>query len=279
MKPEQFAALRKLNTGLLTELNSALALNLGEPFSTAFTTLKDQCNAVLARLPMTDAVPAAAELDGILSSLSSAMSGTQSLMQLLLQQVQSFKGETTRIQAQYASAILPDKLPALIEEAVTKRVTDGLLIPKETLELRITNGELVPKTVATELCSQSKLQGLEEGEKKVRDELKAREESGKVITARKTRVETASLPVPATEIETLFAGTDEEFLAKETKAKSRNDFLNSKRVSLNSTLRAKIWAPDAEWSSIETLANEMLGKSTSDPFAKTTATDFPGGSC
>lgn len=277
INPDQAKNLKAFYTGLLSSLNSYAthAATLGGDFLTMFNSLKEQCDSVLKKLGPIDQAPAALEFDSMLSSVASAMTGTQAMFGLVLEQLSAARGKVTEFQTQMASAILPDKLDGVVNDRIAERVTAGELITKEALQARITAGELVPKEVHTEACSQAKLLGIEDGKKEVQATVEAKAAAEKTMGERRVRVEKAGIPIPTAELEAILGEKEEVFTAAETKAKTRVEFLNAKRISMNSAFRSKVWADDSAWAVIETAVNEVSQNrgGASEPFALPPAAD------
>lgn len=263
---EQKKGLLTFYTGLQTSLNSsaAMAASLGGEFLGMFNKLKEQCDSVLSKLGATDAVAQGLEFDSMLSCVASAMSGTQFMLGMALSSLdqarQNMAGEGQRFAAQLASQV-----PVKIEELVGS----GELIRKATLDERIKNGELVPKDIHTEACSQAKQLGMTEGETRVRTELATTEKRVKLVGDRRKQVETASLPLPSGELESILGLEDAEFTAAQAKAKTRNEFLTTNRITLNSAYRGRVWDTDGNWALVEAAVKEIVNSrgGSHEPFA------------
>lgn len=265
ISPEQAKKLAQFYTGILSSLNSsaALAQSLGGPFLQTYDALKADCNAMLAKLQPTDQAGLALEFDAMLTQIVSAMVGAQSVMGMLWEQLSRAQAELTesgtRVQAQLASAVTVE---------IEKLVTAGELVRKAALDERISKGELIPREVHTEACSQAKLQGVTEGEGRVRGELEAAARRAQLAGERRQLVETASLALPPAALEAILSEPEEIFTAAKVKADERTKFLNDARISLNSSFRGQVWATDEAWNSTKVAVEELnkLAKGGHEPF-------------
>lgn len=252
--------IRQLLTDFRTQICS-MADYLSEPWKGHFLSLKKTYDDALEAMPPTDAVPAAMDANKVLNSFYCAMANANSLVSMLGSSLNSL---ITNKDREVAIA-----LNSAVDAAVLKKLTDGDLIAKKDLDGLVTKaltdktaaGELLTKEMSTQLCSAARDQGWQLGEKKVRDELSAKETTVKLIGDRKKLVQTAGLPVPDATLEHLLSGTDDEFAVKRTTAESRIAKLQQAGIALNSasTLRANVWLPESEWNTFEKLAKEMLG--------------------
>jgi hypothetical protein len=165
---------------------------------------------------------------------------------------------------------------------INKRVTAGELFTKDGLAAHVKSltdgGELVGKDSVKQLCAAAQQVGFAEGDKKVRDEMAAQIESGKVIGARKTSLQAASLPLPDAEIEAIvLGGTDEEFNKRKATFETRLAALKAENIQLNADsdalLLANLWADDKAYAGFEkTVRNIPQLKLKGNPLAR-----VPGG--
>jgi hypothetical protein len=252
-------AIRNFFTQQLSSLD-AMAGDLAEPWKTQFNALKDQYNSVLKGLPPTDQIPAAAAASDHLAIFSSTLMQAQTALGYFVGEVASMKKKH--------------------DEACT-----ALNSAKEVIlsfEKKVTDGDLVEKTKVTELCSAATTEGMAEGEKKVREEVKAKEDKAALINGRKTALNSAKLSVPG--IEDILAATEDEFKAAQAKAATRTAELAKKGFAFNSeTVTAMAWASDDEYAKqIKFLGEVMKQRSTSlTPFLTPPAagSDKPPGGC
>lgn len=233
--PEQAKQFRALYSSIISQMSG---MELDEPLKSQFAAIKQQCSALLEEMPLMDAVGAAQECKWSLSSLHSCMMSLQSAFGLV---GASMKGLQSRMSAQAA------EMPAAIAEAIKEKISAGELVAKDTV---------------ASLCSESKSQGLAEGEKKVRDEIKLAQEKQKLVAARKDALTKASLPLP--ENDAFIEGTDDAFAALQTKAAERVAKLRKAGLSLNSPLLAKAFLPDGDFETFLGLSSELLGKKAGD---------------
>lgn len=265
---EQAKGLSLIYSGILSNLNSAtsasIAATLGGPFLAAYEAMKADCNAWIKKLEPTDAAGAALEFDAMLSSMCSAMSNAQTQMAHLWDQLQLARAknpmDAAQVQAQLASAVAVE---------VEKLVAAGDVIPKAALDARIAAGDLVLKEMHTETCSQVKLAGIEEGEKRVRDEYVAKDATARLVGERRVLVQTAGLPIPAADLEAILGAPAETFTAAQTEAAKRSAFLKENRISLNSAFHHKIWGAADQWALVEASVATIVSErgSPHDPFA------------
>jgi hypothetical protein len=252
-------AIREFLTNIRTQV-CGMADFLSEPWKTHFNDLKKHYDDAIAALPPTDAVPAALEANHHLACFYSCLANANALANMLGSALDSM----IRKNAETVTTALNSAVGGEIE----KLVTAGTMFRKETVDGKITEaigarvkaGELVEKETHTQLCTAAKDLGFKEGEKKVRDEITAKEARKSLINTRRASLQTCGLPVPDEKLEEALAGTEEQFKAAQTTAENRIAALQKKGVALNSKspLLAKVWLPQEQWEVFESLAVETL---------------------
>ena len=164
-----------------------------------------------------------------------------------------------------------EQLATALTAEISKRVTAGELFTKESLQTATTAaaaaqvkaqldaGEFVPKKSVEQLCSESRISGFGEGEKKVRDELAAEAAATKLIGERKALVQAASLPLPDVEIErVILGGTDEQFNARLAAFKTRQEALKTEGFQLNADgALANLWLDDNAYKGFEKMVKSL----------------------
>ena len=270
--PKDLKAVREFLTTIRTQV-CGMADNLSEPWKTHFTDLKKHYDDALASLPPTDQVPAAMEANHNLSCFYSCLANASALASMLGSAMDTMvKKNAETVATALASAVGAD---------IEKQIAAGTLFKPEGIQIKLTahvaeltkTGELVLKETLTQLCSEASRLGLEAGEKKVRDEVVATAARQAVITTRKAGLQTCGLPVPDARLESVLAGTEDEFKAAQTLAQNRIAALQKRGVALNSNspLGAKVWLPEEQWQVFESLAVETL-KGGGDPLVTSPAT-------
>lgn len=223
---EDAPKVRKLLTEVLSTFNG-YAVELGEPFLGMFQDLKAQYNAILEKLPLTDAVPAAQEASWHLSGFLSCMTSTQALLNFM-------GGKLNELKTRNSAAPSAEAIAVEVEKVITQRVNEGKLFAADKV---------------TTLCSDAKAQGITQGEQNEREKINQEKERIKTIESRKTALTTNSLPLPSAD--EMLGGTDEEYAAKKTTAEARVAKLKEKGVALNSPLMKDVWGTDAEFAVLE----------------------------
>jgi len=232
-----------------------------EPWATHYRQIVADCDKALADLPA-DESPVEEKHQSALASLFVASSGLAIML-----------GGALETEKKNASTALNSAVALEIQ----KKITAGELIAKEALNSavqaeikRLTDaGEFVPKATVTQLCSEANTNGMAAGETKVRNEITAEKAAATKVNERKAVLQTASFPIPDTDVEKLLGGTDEEFAARKTKAEQRIAGLKAKGFAINSAaLLTNVWRTDAEYASFEKMIGEIPAlKSTHEPFA------------
>ena len=257
--PKDIKAIREFLTSVRTQVCS-LADCLSEPLKAHYDSLKKVYDDAIAGLPPTDAVPAAIEASHHLSCLCSCLMNANALCSLIATNANDILKKTPEV----AATALNSAVGAEIE----KQLAAGTLFKPETVTVKVTEaidaktkaGDLVPKETATQLCSAAKDLGLQEGEKKVRDEIAAAAARQTLINTRKATLQTCSLPIPDSKLEGVLAGTDDEFKAAQKLVEDRKVALQKKGVALNSNspLLGRLWLPQDQYDVFESLATETL---------------------
>lgn len=235
LNKDQISILRQVCSQVTTTLN-AVQPDLGEPLLGMFVALKDQYNGILAKLPMTDAVPAAQEAHWNLSSFLSCLTSTQALLSYLTTRVADMKKATG-----LNSELTPEAMAAKIAEGINAKVTAGELVPRETV---------------TSLCSAAKDAGAKEARDQAQAAAEAATAKANLIASRKQLLATNSLPLPATEEALL--GTDDEFTATVARVTKQAKELVGHGVALNSQAMANAWATEDQFKTF----TEILGSVT-----------------
>lgn len=249
---------------------------LDSPFKETFLGIKAEFDSVVAKLPLTDAVPAALELSQQLQSLWSCLYSVNSLVTFLNGSLDSMK---KNMNGQMNSAVTAE---------LNRRIAAGELIAKENIAVKVqeqvtsmtTAGDLVPKATVTQLCADAKNVGLTEGEKKVRDEFEAKTKLDQKVTERKATLQTAGLPIPDAEIEKLLGGTDDEFAANKTRLETQLAEFKSKGITLaaDSPIRSKAWLPADQFKNFLALTDgipSLKSNGGGEPFANGGAAGTP----
>lgn len=241
----------------------SLADCLEEPWKTHFNNLKAEYDNVLKDLPPSDQAPAALDANRHLNVFASLLCGANSLCSMLSSHMDSMRRERS---AGFASAV---------EGALKERIGKGELVPAAEIDSRVKTGldtavgaevkrrteagELVPKETTTQLCSQARQAGVDEGRTAMKTEMETAAATATRITTRKASLQTAGLPLPDGALENLLGGPDAEYTALETTVKSRIEGLKGKGVAFNSKnpVYAKVWLPENEWKSFEALVSDI----------------------
>ena len=216
------------------------------PLKQLFDELVTKIDAWLDKLPKED-VPGDWSLECQLDSLfalMAQMSASASLAALELSKLQN--GE------QFASAVTAE---------VNKRVTAGELFTKDAvaaqvkaqLQDNVSTGELVPKERLGQLCAEAELAGIAKGELKFKTALEAEKAEAKLFAERRQSLQQAALPLPDAEIERIIlGGTEEEFQARITLFKSRQDDLAKESIQLASDAAlANLWLDEKGYKGFE----------------------------
>ena len=182
----------------------------------------------------------------------------------------------------------PEQLATALNSAVTdeiaKQVAAGTLFKPEVVTIKVTEaidaktkaGELVPKDTATQLCSAAKDLGLQEGEKKVRDEIAATEARKALIVGRKASLQTCGLPVPSEKLESVLAAPDADFTATQKLVEDRIAALQKKGMAINSKTNLDIvWLPQSQYDMLEPL---ITGAAQANPLVVNPGTSSPASS-
>ena len=152
-----------------------------------------------------------------------------------------------------------EQLASSVTAEINRRVAAGELFTVDGVALKVKTqieaGELVPKVTLEQLCSSAKLTGFSEGQAKVREELAAEVEAGKVIALRKTALQEAGLPLPEAELERVILGADDAaFQARKAAFIARQAELTSEGIQLNADGGlANLWLDEAPYKSFKKL--------------------------
>lgn len=235
---------------------------LDEPLRSMFTGLKKQFDDKLTALPPTEQVPAAMDMNWQLQSLYWCLDHLNTMFKTLNQSLSGMKSAqaslvTTALEQQLRDGKIfnADGLATAVAAEV-KRLTDA--------------GDLVTKEVSAQLCSSAKLNGVAEGETKVREEIAAAEARAKKAGERKTALQTASLPLPLDEA--VLELPDEQFAARQTAATNRIAELAKDGIQLNSDLLPNVWQEEKEYTGFKKLVASIpalkSGAPVPEPFAR-----------
>lgn len=257
--------IRKAYSGMGQSLAAAIDL-LDEPWKSQFAAVKNGLDAELEALPPSDQIPAALAANNLLSSLFSQYCNFSSM----------FTGFTAQLSALRASvataAPSAASLASAVDAEIAKRIAEGKLFDAAGLEVKLTEAKtgLTPKPEVESLCAAAKLTGIEEGKTLERAAQEAAAAVKAKIEERKTACSTASIPLPAAELEKILGGTDEEFTARRTKAEARLTELKGFGVSLASAdgvFGTKLWADDAAYNDFRDIVKTFASQEKADPFA------------
>lgn len=244
LKPEEVVMLRSMCSQVITAVNG-LTDELSEPLLTMFKGLKDEYNAILSKLPLTDAVPAAQEASWHLNSFLSCLTSTQALLSYM----------TTRL----------GQVKAATNSAVDEKQIQS------AIDARVASGDLVPKDKVTMLCSAAKDTGVQEEKSRAAQEKAAADQRAATIASRKQVLATNGLPIP--QDEQVLLGTDDEFAAAQKRVKAQADRLIGIGVKGENTLAmSQAWCSAQEFDRIAAILEETgkakSGSRVSEPFAK-----------
>lgn len=227
--PKDVEALKSFLEQVRTQV-CGMADMLKEPFKTHFKELKNQFDSALSKLPPSEQAPAAIEAHHHLIGLCSCLSSASSLVTALSQKLNG-------MEEGFASA-----LNSAVDVKVAAGITAGDYIKKgdlaglvtKAIEDKVKAGELVAKDMVTSLCSAAKTTGLEEGERKVREELKVSEARTQLVGTRKAALQTAGVPLPSEKLENILAADEAAFNGAKAKVEERRGVLNKMGIALNS---------------------------------------------
>jgi hypothetical protein len=184
--PEQIKAVKELGSAIVTSVNSALDY-LEEPLKGQFLKVKENINAMLAGMPVTDSVPAALESNYMLRSLMSVLTAAQSMMTSLTETSKNYKAQLI---------VAQNSLPSQLATGIDAKVKSGEIILKADHEAKVTAAVTAAKALW---------------------------DSGiKLVGARKTLLTTASLPVPGEDILSI---EEKDWTPKHTEAMQRQEKL------------------------------------------------------
>lgn len=233
--------LRDFLTHQRTQACSTAAAYTG-PLKQLFEKLITDIDAWLDKLPK-DEVPGDWSLECQLDSLFSILTQAQAAASLVtLEHSKLMNGE------QFASAV---------DAEIGKRIASGVLFNKDGVttyvQTQLDAGEMVSKARLTQLCAESKLQGMTEGEQKVKSEIAATAAQEKLIGERRGLLQAASLPLPERELEVaILGGTEEQFAARKTAFETRRAALKQEGIQLASDeALTNLWLDDAAYKGFE----------------------------
>ena len=266
--------IRKAYSGMGQSLASAIDL-LDEPWKSQFTAVKAGLDKELEALPPSDQIPAALAANNLLQSLFSQFCNFSSMFTGFTAQLSTLRASVASAQPSAAS------LASAVDAEIAKRIQEGKLFDAAGLEVKIAEAKtgLTPKAEVESLCSAAKLTGIAEGKSLERAAQEQAAAAAKKIEERKTACSTASIPLPAAELEKILGGTDEEFTARKTKAETRLAELAGFGVSLASAdgvFGTKLWADDAAYNDFRDLVKTFASEKP-DVFATGGARKTPAG--
>jgi len=255
--PKDVAALKTFLEQVRSQV-CGMADVLKEPFKSHFNELKNQFDSALSKLPPSEQVPAAMDAHQHLIGLCSCLCSASSLVTALSQKLNGMEEGF----ASALSSAVDVRLAASLAggEFVKKADIEGLVA--KGVEAKVTAGEVVAKDMVTSLCSAAKAKGLEEGELKVREEVKVKEVKTQLVSTRKAALATAGVPLPSEKLESILAADEAEFNGAKAKVEVRRGVLNKKGIALNSNtkdLAANLWLPEDQWTLFEQMCSSFVG--------------------
>jgi hypothetical protein len=251
---------------------------LESPWKEHYTQLKADYDSALKDLPESDKVPLALDANRHLQCLYSMLSNMNAMTSYLKSTIAGMKPSA-------------QVLNSAVEAAVADRVSKGELISKSDLAAqldaeinkRVTDGLLIPKDTHSQLCSAAREGGVKQGRDAALAEITQQREKEQLIATRKETLQTASLPGVTADVEKLIrealGGSEEQFKAFKDTAAQRLEKFKSAGVVYNSEnpVFAKIYLPEEQFKVFEGLFLDPAIVGGHEPFAKPPAGPQPTG--